>query len=81
MGRQLRRHLIAVDAFGLPREEFLFVVLVVWDVAGARWFGYPTFWVNRLQPKGRLRRLPFKARLERGGQVGRRRPDLGVSRG
>jgi 2-haloacid dehalogenase len=18
-----------------------------WDVAGARWFGYPTFWVNR----------------------------------
>ena len=19
-----------------------------WDVAGARWFGYPTFWVNRV---------------------------------
>jgi len=19
-----------------------------WDAAGAKWFGYPTFWVNRL---------------------------------
>ena len=19
-----------------------------WDVAGAKWYGYPTFWVNRL---------------------------------
>ena len=49
MGRQLRRHLKAVDAFGLPREEILFVAFAGWDVAGARWFGgsaYPTFWVG-----------------------------------
>jgi 2-haloacid dehalogenase len=39
---------MAVDAFGLPREEIFFVAFAGWDVAGARWFGYPTFWVNRL---------------------------------
>ena len=38
---------MAVDAFGLPREEILFVAFAGWDVAGPRWFGYPTFWVNR----------------------------------
>ena len=30
MGRQLRRHLMAVDAFGLPRQEILFVAFAGW---------------------------------------------------
>ncbi|WP_437289071.1 haloacid dehalogenase type II [Sorangium sp. So ce406] len=43
-----RAYRMAVDAFGLEREEILFVPFAGWDAAGARWFGYPTFWVNRL---------------------------------
>lgn len=38
---------IAVDELGLHREEILFVAFAGWDAAGAKWFGYPTFWVNR----------------------------------
>ena len=43
-----RAYAMALDAFGLPREEILFVSFAGWDVAGAKWFGYPTFWVNRI---------------------------------
>ncbi len=43
-----RAYQLAVDAFGLPREEILFVAFAGWDAAGAKSFGYPTFWVNRL---------------------------------
>jgi 2-haloacid dehalogenase len=32
---------------GLRREEILFVAHAGWDAAGAKAFGYPTFWVNR----------------------------------
>jgi 2-haloacid dehalogenase len=39
---------MAVDAFGMSREEIGFAAFAGWDVAGAKWFGYPTFWVNRL---------------------------------
>jgi len=39
---------IAVDELNLPREDILFVAFAGWDVAGAKWFGYPTYWVNRL---------------------------------
>ncbi len=38
---------IALDELHLPREEILFVAFAGWDAAGAKWFGYPTFWVNR----------------------------------
>ncbi len=30
------------------REEIAFAAFGGWDAAGASWFGYPTFWVNRL---------------------------------
>lgn len=30
------------------KEEVLFVAFAGWDAAGAKSFGYPTFWVNRL---------------------------------
>jgi 2-haloacid dehalogenase len=43
-----RAYQMAIDAFGLKREEIAFVAFAGWDVAGAKWFGYPTFWVNRL---------------------------------
>lgn len=35
------------DAFGLPARQILFVSSNGWDAAGATWFGYTTFWVNR----------------------------------
>jgi len=38
----------AIDALGLRREEILFAAFAGWDAAGAKTFGYPTFWVNRL---------------------------------
>ena len=43
-----RAYQMALDAFGLPREEIVFAAFAGWDAAGAKWFGYPTFWVNRL---------------------------------
>jgi 2-haloacid dehalogenase len=39
---------LGVSAFGLPKEQILFVAFAGWDAAGAKMFGYPTFWVNRL---------------------------------
>lgn len=38
---------IALDGLHLSREEILFVAFAGWDASGAKWFGYPTFWVNR----------------------------------
>jgi 2-haloacid dehalogenase len=35
------------DVFGLPARNILFVSSNGWDVCGASWFGYTTFWVNR----------------------------------
>lgn len=35
------------DAFGVPASEIVFVSSNGWDVCGAIWFGYRTFWVNR----------------------------------
>lgn len=39
---------LGVNALGLERSEILFVAFAGWDVAGAEWFGYPTYWLNRL---------------------------------
>jgi 2-haloacid dehalogenase len=33
---------------GLSRAEIAFAAFGGWDAAGAKWFGFPTFWVNRL---------------------------------
>ena len=38
---------MGVDAFKLPKQEIAFAAFAGWDAAGAKWFGYPTFWVNR----------------------------------
>jgi 2-haloacid dehalogenase len=42
-----RAYQLAVDAFGLPRERIAFVAHGGWDAAGAGWFGFPTYWINR----------------------------------
>jgi len=42
-----RAYAMGVDAFRLPREEIAFVASAPWDAAGAKWFGYPTLWIDR----------------------------------
>ena len=39
---------LAIDAFNLRREEIAFTAFANWDAIGAKWFGYPTVWINRL---------------------------------
>jgi 2-haloacid dehalogenase len=43
-----RAYALGASTLGLPPEEIAFSAFGGWDAAGARWFGYPTFWVNRL---------------------------------
>jgi 2-haloacid dehalogenase len=43
-----RAYQMGIDAFNLKKEEIAFAAFAGWDAAGAKWFGYPTFWVNRL---------------------------------
>ena len=40
---------MAISAFGLKKGEIAFAAIAGRDAAGAKWFGYPTFWVNRGQ--------------------------------
>jgi 2-haloacid dehalogenase len=54
-----RAYLLGTTALGLKREEILFVAFAGWDSAGARNFGYATYWINRLnQPVERLDVVP-----------------------
>ena len=43
-----RAYALGLSTLKLAREEIAFAAFGGWDAAGARWFGYPTFWVNRL---------------------------------
>jgi 2-haloacid dehalogenase len=42
-----RAYQLGTDSLTLRREEILFVAFAGWDAAGAKLFGYPTFWLNR----------------------------------
>jgi len=42
-----RAYQLGMDSLKLRREEILFVAFGGWDAAGAKLFGYPTFWLNR----------------------------------
>ena len=42
-----RAYQLGMDSLKLRREEILFVAFAGWDAAGAKLFGYPTFWLNR----------------------------------
>ena len=54
-----RAYQMAVDAFGLTRDEIIFAAFAGWDAAGAKWFGFPTAWVNRLNsPVEQLSAVP-----------------------
>jgi len=39
-------------------ENITFAAFGGWDAAGAKWFGYPTVWVNRLETP--IEKLDFK---------------------
>lgn len=43
-----RAYALGVERLGLPRETIVFSAFGGWDAVGAKWFGYPSFWVNRL---------------------------------
>jgi 2-haloacid dehalogenase len=56
-----RSYQMGLDAFRLHREQIAFVAFGGWDAAGAKTFGYPTIWINRLNtPTERLGVLPDK---------------------
>jgi 2-haloacid dehalogenase len=38
---------LGIDALGHAAHEILFVSSNCWDICGAGWFGYRTYWVNR----------------------------------
>ncbi|MET0963030.1 MAG: haloacid dehalogenase type II [Noviherbaspirillum sp.] len=38
---------LGTDLLGMPPRDIVFVSSNGWDVCGASWFGYKTFWVNR----------------------------------
>jgi 2-haloacid dehalogenase len=42
-----RAYQLGVDRLGLAMGEIAFVASGGWDAAGAKAFGYPTFWINR----------------------------------
>ncbi len=43
-----RAYRLGIETHGVPKEQILFVAFAGWDAAGAKSFGYPTFWLNRL---------------------------------
>lgn len=43
-----RAYQLGCDRLQLPRRQIAFSAFGAWDAVGASWFGYPTFWVNRL---------------------------------
>lgn len=54
-----RAYQMGLDAFGLTPDQILFAAFAGWDAAGAKSFGYPTFWVNRQnQPAEELGVVP-----------------------
>jgi 2-haloacid dehalogenase len=42
-----RAYQLGPDSLRLRRQSILFVAFAGWDAAGAKLFGYPTFWANR----------------------------------
>jgi 2-haloacid dehalogenase len=42
-----RAYQLGVDAFGRAAQDIVFAASASWDAAGAKAFGYTSFWVNR----------------------------------
>lgn len=50
-----RAYALGEQRLAVQRAEIAFAAFGGWDAAGAKWFGFPTFWVNRLGvPSGSL---------------------------
>lgn len=64
-----RAYRMAIDAFGLAHDEIVFAAFGGWDAAGAKSFGYRTFWANRLG-------LPVEELDVRPDAIGASLPDL-----
>jgi len=47
-----KAYALGTQALKLKKEEILFVAFASWDACGAKWFGYPSFWLNRLSVAG-----------------------------
>jgi 2-haloacid dehalogenase len=47
LGVALRAYRLGMDERHLNKQDILVVAFGGWDAAGAKAFGYPTFWVNR----------------------------------
>lgn len=43
-----RAYQLGIASLGLPAERIAFVASASWDASGASWFGYQSFWVNRM---------------------------------
>ena len=43
-----RAYALGPARLGLSREQIAFAAFGGWDAAGAKWFGFPTYWLNRL---------------------------------
>jgi 2-haloacid dehalogenase len=62
---------LAPDAFGAPVGELVFVSSNGWDAAGAAWFGFRAFWINRAEaPLERLGVAPEGVGRTMGDLVG-----------
>lgn len=44
-----RAYALGPSTLGVPPSNIAFAAFGGWDAAGARWFGFRSFWVNRLQ--------------------------------
>jgi 2-haloacid dehalogenase len=64
-----RAYQMGIDALGLGKAEILFAAFGGWDAAGAKSFGYRTFWANR-------RNLPLEQLGVRPDAVGATVEDL-----
>jgi 2-haloacid dehalogenase len=42
-----RAYELGLQKMQLRKDQVMFVAFAGWDAAGAKWFGYPTFWNNR----------------------------------
>ena len=63
---------LVLNHFPIAKQEVLFVSCNAWDIIGANWFGFNTFWVNRYQ-------LPFEEIGLAPTQVGKNLNDLRIS--
>jgi len=63
-----RAYQLGVDRLKLDRRDILFAAFGGWDAAGAKSFGYPTVWVNRLkQPLEELDVSPDRTVIDLNG--------------